>query len=749
MRQLRAFLATCESENMLKEEQNLVDVSTESIGGLGIDFGYPGDARKAKDRSKMKLWKKYFQENGRNLTMVRLPTFGKLVRVGLPNALRGELWEACSGSIYLRMTNQGVYEDVIKTYEGQTSLSTEEIEKDLHRSLPEYAAYQTPEGIDRLRRVLTAYAWRNPELGYCQAMNIVTSALLIYMSEEQAFWTLNVLVDRMCPGYYSTSMYGALLDQIIFEQLVEKTMPILWSHLKKTDIQLSVACLPWFLSLYVNSMPLLFAFRVLDCLFMEGPRILFQIGLAILKLNGDDLLKAKDDGAFLGILKHFFTSLDIPIHPNSRNERARKLTYREFAIVTDDLVTDLRRKNQLKVVAGIESYTKRSAIRHVKDTAGFDKEEVSTIYDKFFGALYYAKQNNEKTTDLNSMDVETFRLLLDSLTNWSKLKPHDESANESYMRLLGLQFTQRLYDYMKPNVHPGITFQDAVRGLGEIMHGDLMSQIEFFFKLYDQDKDDKLVNADILCMAKEIYWVLCQMQQDEFIAWDAICNLIIRSFEQSDILRGIHPDEISNAEQLAELISYGRHDGIQNIQKRMERVESYLIINNDKDEEEKEGEQRKPVIEICLPSFRMAVLTNECLEMFFDNGFMSSFRLVKLASEQQKSLGRELFENLFNEGKKLATSTMTAPTSTYRRSSNASLSTSPLPSPSTSTSNVSSPAQPATTASAPTSAVSSPQLPQDQSSVMSLPASNKEGEAKKDMNQEVDSLLSELGHQDA
>ena len=72
-------------------------------------------------------------ENGRNLTMIRLPTFGKLVRVGLPNALRGELWEVCSGSIYLRMTNQGVYEEVLKTYEGHTSLSTEEIEKDLNR----------------------------------------------------------------------------------------------------------------------------------------------------------------------------------------------------------------------------------------------------------------------------------------------------------------------------------------------------------------------------------------------------------------------------------------------------------------------------------------------------------------------------------------------------------------------------------------------------------------------------------------
>lgn len=47
------------------------------------------------------------------------------------------------------------------------------------RSLPEYSAYQTPQGIDSLRRVLSAYAWKDPELGYCQAMNIVTSAILM------------------------------------------------------------------------------------------------------------------------------------------------------------------------------------------------------------------------------------------------------------------------------------------------------------------------------------------------------------------------------------------------------------------------------------------------------------------------------------------------------------------------------------------------------------------------------------------
>ncbi|CAG8655846.1 14077_t:CDS:10 [Cetraspora pellucida] len=253
MKSLRPFLTTCFSEALLIDPKKEL-----TTGGLGFTFGFP--------------------DNGRNLTLIRSPYFHKLVRIGLPNKLRGEIWELCSGAIYLRFVNNGLYDRLHKENAGKVTLSTEEIEKDLNRSLPEYLAYQSPEGINRLRRVLTAYSWKDPELGYCQAMNIVASAILIYMNEEQAFWILSILCDRMLPGYYSTSMYGAILDQIIFEHYVQSKMSILYDHFQKVDIQLSVACLPWFLSLYINSMPLVFAFRVLDCFFMEGPKVLFQIG---------------------------------------------------------------------------------------------------------------------------------------------------------------------------------------------------------------------------------------------------------------------------------------------------------------------------------------------------------------------------------------------------------------------------------------------------------------------------------------
>lgn len=188
---MRTVAQDCYSEYFLYNDFDATPAAQKPDGtprnppdtGLGKIFKYPGNMRKLRDRSKMRLWHEYMKENGRNTTLVRQADFHRLIRVGLPNLLRGEIWELTSGSFYLRLQKPKLYQETLVKHEGEGSLAIDEIEKDLNRSLPEYAGFQSEEGIGRLRRVLTAYSWVNQEVGYCQAMNIVVAALLMYVYE--------------------------------------------------------------------------------------------------------------------------------------------------------------------------------------------------------------------------------------------------------------------------------------------------------------------------------------------------------------------------------------------------------------------------------------------------------------------------------------------------------------------------------------------------------------------------------------
>ncbi|KAJ5573560.1 uncharacterized protein N7459_007987 [Penicillium hispanicum] len=570
---LRSVVTDCYSEYLLSGAKAKTQEGGDGDGrqppdaGLGMLFRYPGDARKLRDRSKMRLWGEYFRENGRNTTLVRQPTFHKLIRVGLPNRLRGEIWELTSGSLFLRLRSPKLYEETLTRFQGQESLAIDEIEKDLNRSLPEYPGFQSEEGIGRLRRVLTAYSWINAEIGYCQAMNIVVAALLIYMSEAQAFFLLSVLCDRLLPGYYSTTMYGTLLDQKVFESLVEKTMPVLWEHLAKSDVQLSVVSLPWFLSLYINSMPLVFAFRVLDVFFLEGPKVLFQVGLAILRINGEELLDIQDDGSFISILKSYFSRLDESAHPRSENPKLRAITrfqelmvvaFKEFSGITHSTITEQREKHKDAVLENIESFAKRTSIRNLgPESKRLSVDDLGTIYDRFYETLYHwqqhqklveeerklqEKKKSERLSILGPpadrevgrvglgpspthMDYDAFREFLAATAKWavsdtpaSARKDSGTSFNSTKGNRSLLwanrrqpadhEFMQRLYRKWATDPGEGLSLQNVVNGLARLKGSpDIMNNINYFFNLYDDSDNGQVDREGILKISEALLFL--------------------------------------------------------------------------------------------------------------------------------------------------------------------------------------------------------------------------------------------------
>jgi hypothetical protein len=60
--------------------------------------------------------------------------------------------------------------------------------------------------------------------------------------------------------------------------------------------------------------------------FLEGPKVLFRVGLATLRINGKELLDVQDDGSFISILKSYFSSLGELAYLRSENQKLGAVT---------------------------------------------------------------------------------------------------------------------------------------------------------------------------------------------------------------------------------------------------------------------------------------------------------------------------------------------------------------------------------------------------------------------------------------
>ncbi|RDX46273.1 TBC-domain-containing protein [Lentinus brumalis] len=217
--------------------------------------------------------------------------FDRLVRNGIPLAYRSKAWLECSGA--LEMREPGVFADLLAECD-PTSSVVREIEKDVCRTMPLNIFFgRTGAGVEKLRRVLMAYSRRNPAVGYCQGMNLVTSTLLlVHADQEEAFWVLTAIIERILPeDFFSPSLLSSRACPMVLLDYVRELMPKLSAHLAELSVDLGAICFSWFLSLFTDCLPIETLFRVWDVFMVDGVDVLFRIAFAILRINEQELLR--------------------------------------------------------------------------------------------------------------------------------------------------------------------------------------------------------------------------------------------------------------------------------------------------------------------------------------------------------------------------------------------------------------------------------------------------------------------------
>ncbi|KXJ27716.1 TBC1 domain family member 2B [Exaiptasia diaphana] len=227
-----------------------------------------------------------------------------LIRSGITDQYRAHIWRQCI-HFHVRETKKmagpNYYQNLLESIEGKFSPAAKQIGLDLLRTLPNNLHYEKPDspGIEKLRRVLLAYSWHNPEVGYCQGINRLVAIAMLYLTEEEAFWCLVAFIEHIMPkDYYSKTLLAAQADQRVLKDFLADKLPKVYAHLESLCVDLSLLTFNWFLTVFVDSFPietiLRTAFQGLNPFPMQKIRIKRRLYMGIVQAELDELDQLRD-----------------------------------------------------------------------------------------------------------------------------------------------------------------------------------------------------------------------------------------------------------------------------------------------------------------------------------------------------------------------------------------------------------------------------------------------------------------------
>ncbi|ORM40853.1 TBC1 domain family member 2B [Babesia sp. Xinjiang] len=226
-------------------------------------------------------------------------------------------WLKCCQSAVLRKA--GVYWNVVELLDEKVIVdgvkmpvadlvlgqkTTTAILLDIRRTYPSLKFY-TRYGRLMLRRILLAYAFFDPEVGYVQGLNFIVANLLWHCTEEQAFWAfISIMYMYDCRCMFLQGLPGVFRRCDVIEKCMEDHVPKLTEHLRNVGVHIPMIASDWLMTLCANSIPIKPLARLWDSFFAEGWIVIFRFILFRLKQFEPYLLTMHDVADIMKVIKY-------------------------------------------------------------------------------------------------------------------------------------------------------------------------------------------------------------------------------------------------------------------------------------------------------------------------------------------------------------------------------------------------------------------------------------------------------------